>query len=108
MDLAALIHRVAGGLPGSERFGLSEQLRRSAVSVPSNIAEGSGRRGRAEFARFLAIAQGSLCEVETQLLLCSRLGIGSRVEIEAALDVAAQVGRLVSGLRRSLRERSGA
>jgi len=73
MDLAVAIYSVTKRLPDSERFGLIAQMRRAAVSVPSDIAEGAARGSSAEFARFLTIAKGSLAELETQLELVERL-----------------------------------
>jgi four helix bundle protein len=74
MDLAVAIHRVSRSLPRAEMFGLVAQLNRAAVSVPSNIAEGSARRTTKEFVAFLHVARGSLAEVETQLMLARRVG----------------------------------
>ncbi|MFT3785787.1 MAG: four helix bundle protein [Tepidisphaeraceae bacterium] len=104
MDLAAAVYRFVRMLPDDERFGLSSQLRRAAVSIPSNIAEGQGRAGPAEFARFLNIAHGSLREVETQLLLCVHVGLSTDEEIAEPLGLCAVVGRLINGLRRHLRD----
>ena len=72
MDLAAEIHRLTRSFPREELYGLTSQIRRAAVSVPSNIAEGQARQSTAEFRNFLSISQGSLAEVETQLLLAQR------------------------------------
>jgi four helix bundle protein len=82
MDLAELVYVATRSLPRHEMFGMSAQLRRSAVSVPSNIAEGCGRRSKREFAQFLAIAAGSLHEVRTQVLIAIRTGL---LEQDAAL-----------------------
>lgn len=73
MELAADVYRVTALLPVEERYGLTSQLRRSAASIPANIAEGAGRHSTQEFARFLSIARGSLAELETHVLLCEQL-----------------------------------
>jgi four helix bundle protein len=74
MELVTEIYREMTTFPSSERFGLTMQMQRSAVSIPSNIAEGAGRRTKADFAKFLDITQGSLNELETQIILAERLG----------------------------------
>jgi four helix bundle protein len=102
MDFAELTYRKTYGFPNDEKFGLRMQLRRSAVSVASNIAEGHGRSKRREFARFVLIARGSLKEAETQLLLAVRLGFLSRVQANPLLEMAGRLNRLLTGLRRRL------
>lgn len=82
MDLATELYKVIGTFPSSERFGLSPQMQRSAVSVPSNIAEGAGRSTKADFAKFLDITQGSLNELETQLILAHRLGYIEMIKVD--------------------------
>ena len=74
MELVALVYRLTSVFPAEERYGLSAQMRRAAVSVPSNIAEGVARRSNAELIHFLSIARGSLAELDTQILLADRLG----------------------------------
>ncbi|MEM0983024.1 MAG: four helix bundle protein [Planctomycetota bacterium] len=102
MACVELVYRASSGFPPDERFGLTAQVRRAAVSVPSNIAEGYGRNARPDYLRFLRIARGSLYEVETQLLVAVRLGFlgeGEHREIQAKL---AEAGRVLAGLIRSL------
>jgi len=74
MELVTEVYRVTGSFPDTEKFGLMTQMRRAAVSLPSNIAEGSGRGSDKEFIRFLRIARGSLFELETQIEIAQRLG----------------------------------
>ena len=95
-------NHLTGLFPDSERFGLTNQLRRAAVSVPSNIAEGHGRGSPKNFLNFLWIANGSLAELETQVLLAVDLKFVSAVQTEHVLSLAQQVGRMLTGLRRSI------
>lgn len=98
--LACKVYAASRSLPREERFGLQSQLRRAAVSVPSSIAEGSARHGRAEFIQFLRSARGALAELETQYIIASRLTpLG---DTAATLEEIAEVGRLLNGLLRSL------
>jgi four helix bundle protein len=102
MDLVEAVYAATATFPPDERFGLSSQVRRAAVSVASNIAEGQGRRSRAEFGRFLSIAHGSLREVETQLLIAARLLYVGEDRCESALPLSGEVGRLITRLARSV------
>jgi four helix bundle protein len=104
MDLACQVYRLMAGFPKDELYGLTRQLRAAAVSVPSNVGEGQAR-GQREFRHYLAIALGSLQELETQLLLAERLGLADRGHVAPVMDSAAEVGRLVHGLSRSLPDR---
>ena len=102
MDLAAAVHRCTRRFPADERFGLTSQIRRAAVSVPSNIAEGQGRGTAAEFRQFLRISRGSLQEVETQLLLAERFEYVTPFEVQPVLNTADEVARLLHRLQASL------
>jgi len=96
---------VARRLPVEERFALAQQLRRSAVSVPANIAEGYGRLHRAEYIHYLSIAQGSLKETETHLLIGHRLSYLTNEDLSPPRILCEEVGRLLTRLIRSLRSR---
>jgi four helix bundle protein len=102
MDFVEAVYVASSTFPSDERYSLTAQLRRSAVSVPSNIAEGEGRFSRADFKRFLSIAHGSLREAETQLRIANRLGYLDTVQLHATLELAGETGRLIRGLSRSL------
>ncbi len=102
MDLVESVYRASRAFPVDERYGLTVQIRRAAVSIPSNIAEGQGRSTARDFDRFLAIAYGSLLEVETQILIAERLGYLDEMSATPVLAIAGEVGRLVNGLRASL------
>ena len=100
ITLACKVYAATALLPREERFGLQAQLRRAVVSVASNIAEGSARRGRLEFIQFLHMSRASLAEVETQFLIATRQGLIQ--DTQATLADIAEVGRLLNGLIRSL------
>ena len=102
MDLVVAVYTLTKRFPGDELYGLISQLKRAAVSVPSNIAEGQGRFSTGEFVHFLGIANGSLREVETQVHLAARLGLVDDDAIKPVLALAAEVGRLLYGLKNSL------
>ena len=96
------VYQVSQRLPSDERFGLTSQLRRAAVSVPANIAEGQARSGAREFAHHVSIALGSLAEAETLLILASDLHYVDTQMIQPALDDAHEIGRILHGLLQSL------
>jgi four helix bundle protein len=102
MELVTGVYRLTSGFPATERFGLGIQLRRAVVSVPANIAEGSGRGSRREFAHFVAVARGSVTEVETLLLVARNLDYVPSPAVQPLLDLAGEVSRMLFGLRRSL------
>ncbi len=102
MDLVVQVHEITKGFPQEEKFGLVSQMRRAAVSIPSNIAEGHGRRSEKEFANYLWIANGSLMELETQIILAERLGMASQEQVRQPRDRLQEIGRMLTGLRKSL------
>jgi four helix bundle protein len=104
-DLTLTIYRETAYFPAEEKYGITSQFRRAAVSISSNIAEGEGRRSKAEFRHFLLIALGSLKEAETQILICEALGYFKPNMADKVLAMAAEVNRLIHGLIRSLRDR---
>ena len=103
MALVTEIYRATESFPSREMYGLASQVRRAAVSVASNIAEGKGRLSRKEFAQFLANARGSLCEVQTQLEIGRNLGYLAPESFDALEEKARETGRVINGLLRSLR-----
>jgi four helix bundle protein len=102
MDLVSAVYAASARFPMAERFGLTSQVRRAAVSVPSNIAEGHARGTRAEYVHHLAIAQGSLAEVVTQIEVARRLGYSQRDEASTLSGTAAAVAQMLHALRRAL------
>jgi len=106
MELTIEIYRFSSDFPKSEVYGLTSQLRRAGVSVPSNIAEGYGRGSRKEYVQFLCISQGSLKELETQVILAQRLNYRSEAAAEGLLGLSEEVGRMLGALIRSLRIRA--
>ena len=104
IELAEEIYQETKSFPKEETYGLTSQIRRAAVSVPSNIAEGQGRNSTAEFLRFLSIAYGSLCELGTQIIIAQRLAFLNQPAYELLEASVARVGRLIHGLANSLRK----
>ena len=98
MDLCVEVHNLTLIFPKQELFGLSAQLNRSVVSVPSNIAEGHGRRTTPDFIHFLSISRGSMNEVETQLTLAMRYNYLNEKDHDALLERCGEVGRMLNGL----------
>ena len=101
-----MVYRISARFPSEEKFGLTSQVRRAAVSVPANIAEGAERHGTGEFLQFLGIASGSLAETETFLILAQRLGLTTSEQTKPLMSRASEVGRMLNGLKRSLRSKS--
>jgi four helix bundle protein len=106
MDLTVEIYRVTSGFPKHETYGLASQMRRAAVSVPSNIAEGKGHRSDPEFVRFLFHARGSLLELQTQLLIARRLQYVTEEETTELCSSGDGIGRGLNALINRFREKT--
>lgn len=106
MDLAELCYQSTRRFPKDELYGAVGQVRRSAASVPANIAEGYGRESRGEFIQFLRIAQGSLKELETHILLCQRVGLAGADSFDTILSRCGAVGKMLHALIRSLQSKA--
>lgn len=104
IELVSDIYRLTKTFPREELFGLTDQIRRAAVSIPSNIAEGHGRQGKKEFAQFVQIAYGSLAETETQLIIASNLHYLSQQDYDSIADKIDHLSRMLSKLIISLRK----
>ena len=102
MDLVSDIYLTTRAWPREETFGLTSQVRRAAVSIPANIVEGFGRENRGSYLQFLRIAQGSLKELETQLLIADRVGVAETGSVALLLERAESVGKLLRLLLRKL------
>lgn len=102
MDLVVEVYRVVKLLPSEEIYGLSDQMRRAAVSIPSNIAEGQSRNTRRDFINFLCIARGSNAELYTQCLLCIRLHYITDGEMSKVLSLSIEIGKMISAMIASL------
>jgi four helix bundle protein len=98
MQLAKAVYQLTAAFPVEERYGLAQQMRRAAVSIPSNIAEGAGRNGAKEYLHFIGIARGSLAELETQMQLAVMLDFVTAEH--AAFELADRTGKLLTGLHK--------
>ena len=107
VELVVESYRLTKLLPKSEAYGLASQIRRAAVSIPANIAEGHGREHLGDYLHHLSVANGSLMELETHLLLTHRLDYLLVSQIEPVLKLAGEVGRMLAGLTRALRRLQG-
>ncbi len=105
MDLVVESYRLARLLPRTETFGLSSQIQRAAVSIPANIAEGHGREHLGDYLHHLSVANGSLMELQTHLLICGRLSLLRADEITPALSLTEELSRMLAGLTKSLKNR---
>lgn len=102
IELGELTYSITASFPDSEKFGLISQMRRSSVSIASNIAEGAGRSSKKEFAQFLSYAYGSSCELETQLILATRIGFLNEQVSKPLEDLIEQVQKMIFGLKKSM------
>jgi len=106
IDLSIAVYGLTARFPRDEKFGLTSQLRRAAVSVASNLAEGHGRAGTGEFLQFIGFARGSNSEVETQLVIAERLGFGVPADLEKAQRLCSECGKLINALMKAMREKA--
>ncbi|MDB0058564.1 four helix bundle protein [Salibacteraceae bacterium] len=104
MDMVEEVYKIVSAFPDSEKFALSNQLRRAAVSVPSNIAEGAGRNNPGEFKQFLGIAFASCCEVDTQLEIAIRLNYVKREDLVKQLDRLNKIMNMIFKLKRTVQK----
>jgi four helix bundle protein len=104
MKFVRKIYSLTESFPDHEKFGLVQQMRRSATSIPANIAEGAGRRSRKDFGNFLGIAQGSNSELETQLLVSLDLGYSEEDHVLGLLSELNEISKMIIGLQKSLKE----
>ena len=105
MDLTILVYDLTAAFPKHEVYGLSSQMRRAAVSIASNLAEGSTRGTRRDFRHFVIIARGSTSELQTQLILATRLGYADQPRLRQAENLALEVGRMLHGLSSFLKNK---
>ena len=105
VEFVVMIYERTKSFPSDERFGLTSQVRRAAVSIPANIAEGAARQSDKEFCHFTAIAQGSCSEVETELLIANKLGFLSQSEYIELKTEADSIGRMLVGLSKHLKKK---
>ena len=106
MEIAKLVYRLTKAFPKEERYGMTSQMRRAAVSIPSNLAEGWGRAGNKEFQQFIRVAQGSLKELETQLILSQEVELTTHDRTKPILNETAILGRQLVALTRSLKQKA--
>lgn len=107
VDFVVKVYHETRALPSDEKFGLTSQIRRAAVSIPANIAEGAGRKSEKEFLNFLSIAQGSASELETELLIACRLNYIQKIKYNEMLEDLNDIGRMITGLSNHLKKKIG-
>ncbi|APG25679.1 four helix bundle protein [Syntrophotalea acetylenica] len=106
IELATDCYRVTNGFPIDEKYGLTSQMRRAAVSIASNIAEGAARTSQKEFLQFLSFAAGSASELNTQILISRRIGIGDAADLDDLEEKTNLASRMLQGLIRSIRNKT--
>jgi four helix bundle protein len=106
IELTLAIYKLTSAFPDSEKFGLTNQLRRASVSVASNIAEGYGRSTKGEYILFLGHARGSISEVETQIVIAKALGFGSKEQLRRTEELSSEGGRMLGAVMKSLRSKT--
>jgi len=106
IQLNVLVYRLSQTFPREELYGLTNQMRRAAVSIPSNIAEGAGRLNTPEYRQFLGIVQGSNCELQTHLLIANQLGFGDAAQIALADGLCNEIGKMISAILEKLKTSS--
>ncbi len=107
IELVKETYKLTKGFPSDERFGLVSQMRRAAVSIPSDIAEGQARHATREFIQFLSHAEGSPAELETQIIVSAELGYSALPSVSRAQDLAGELKRMLNALRRTLETKCG-
>jgi four helix bundle protein len=105
LQLSVAVYRLTKDFPREEVYGLTSQIRRAAVSVPSNIAEGHGRLGTGEYRQFLGISRGSNFELQTQLEIARALGLGDSRLIDEAEGLSFEVGKMISGILNAIKDK---
>jgi four helix bundle protein len=106
MVLTSEIYKLTPKLPAIERFGLRQQINNSAISIPSNIAEGAGRNSNKEFCHFLSISQGSAFELETQLLICQKLDYLKKDDVDSVINLLKEVQNMLFSFQSKLKKRN--
>ena len=106
IELTKLVYSIVAELPADEKYGLSSQIKRSCISIPSNIAEGAGRNTKKEFKHFLSVANGSSYELQTQLILTTELNLIGIDKIQSLLDLTSEVQKMNYSLQNSLDQKS--
>ncbi len=104
IELVVKVYELTGAFPKEEKYGIIQQMRRSAVSVPSNIAEGAGRTSTKEFANFISISLGSLSELETQLIISQKLSFLNPTSFKNIINDLTQIRKMLLGLKNSLKK----